>query len=406
MAIFQYKAFREDGQPASGIVAAETPREARDKLRHEQLQVTTLAALQAPARGWGRALLAWFSRRPSPEHLAAFTRELATLLEAGIPLADALGSLAQQAPTRRSQVVILDLQRCILGGQSFSLGLSAHPGWFDELYVSIIAAAEASGSLDETLARLAGYITRREKLRARISAALAYPAVMISVSICVLIFLITFVVPRIVALFEDQSLLPLPTRALMALSHAVQTFWPVIIAVLILGYLAFKLGVRTRKGGLLKDRLLLRLPLVGEVIRKAAIARFVVTFASLLRSGIPAHEALLIVKNVIGNRVMARAVETVHERVLQGADISTPMMSSSLFPPTVAQMVGVGERTGRLPDLLERIAQSYEDYVEASTQKLTSLLEPVIIVVMAFFVAYIVLSVLLPVLRIGLAVGA
>ena len=406
MAIFQYRALRDDGKSANGIIAAESPREAREKLRQSRLHPSSITPLQAETRGIGRKLLHYLARPPGMEHLATFTRELATLLEAGIPLTDGLGALAQQSSSRRLQTTALDLRERIVRGESFSFALSAHPDWFDDLYVSIVAAAEVSGSLDATLGRLADYVSRKERVRSRVSAALAYPAMMISVSICVLIFLLAYVVPRIVSLFDDPSLLPLPTRILMTLSGFFGAAWPAIIGAVVLLYIAIKLAVNTPAGGRLRDLLLLRLPLVGELVKRAAIARFAVTFSSLLRSGVPAHEALLIVKSVIGNRVIAEAVGAIHRQVLEGNEMSSTMHGSGLFPPSVAQMVAVGERSGRLPYLLERIADAYEEYVEIHTQKLTSLLEPVIIVLMAFVVAYIVLSVLLPILRIGLAVGA
>jgi len=406
MAIFQYRALRDDGKSASGVIAAESPREAREKLRQSRLHPSSVTPLQAQATGTARQILRYFARPPGMEHLATFTRELATMLEVGIPLADALGALARQASSRRLETVSLDLRERILRGESFSLALSAHPDWFDDLYVSIVAAAEAGGSLDASLGRLADHVARKERVRARVSAALAYPAVMISVSICVLIFLLSYVVPKIVSLFDDPSMLPLPTRILMALSGFFGTFWPVVIAVLVVAYVGVRVAASKPRGRQIRDLMLLRLPILGELVKRAAIARFAVTFSSLLRSGVPAHEALLIVKSVIGNEVIAEAVGAIHRQVLEGGMISATMDTSRLFPPTVAQMVAVGEKSGKLPDLLERIGDAYEEYVELHTQRLTSLLEPAIIIVMALVVAYIVLSVLLPILRIGMAVGA
>jgi len=406
MAVFQYRALRDNGQQASGIIAAESTREAREKLRQSRLHPSSVTPLQAQARGKARKALGYLARPPGMEHLASFTRELATLLQAGVPLADTLGALSQQASSRRLQAVTLDLRERILRGESFSFALSAHPDWFDDLYVSVVTAAEGGGSLDASLERLARYVTRKERVRSRVSAALAYPVVMISVSICVLIFLVAYVVPKIVSLFDDPSLLPAATRVLMAVSSFFGAFWPAIIAALVLAYVGFRLGLKTPAGARLGDLILLRLPVLGELVKRAAIARFAITLSSLLRSGIPAHEALLIVKSVVGNRVIADAVGEIHRQVLEGNRMSGSMQASDLFPPTVAQMVAVGEGSGRLPDLLERIADAYDEYVELHTQKLTSLIEPVIIIVMAFVVAYIVLSVLLPILRIGMAVGA
>jgi type II secretory pathway component PulF len=266
----------------------------------------------------------------------------------------------------------------------------------------MVRAGETSGNLDVALSRLAGYTQRQYRLRGKVSAALAYPIIMTVVAIGVVIFLLLVVIPKVEEmLIGIGKPLPLPTKILVGLSSFVAHFWWVGLLVAVAGYVGFRMAIRTDKGRFIYDRALLRIPVFGSLFRKQAVSRFAITFSTLLASGIPVLQALGIVKMIVDNKVLENTIDEVHSRIMAGTDISTPIKKSGVFPPVVGYMIGIGEESGRLEDMLEKVADAYDEELEIATQKMTSVLEPIMILVLAVVVGFIVLSAILPIMEIA-----
>ncbi|TET33570.1 MAG: type II secretion system F family protein [Planctomycetota bacterium] len=396
MPIFEYEAITVEGRKITGVMDADTSRDAAEKLRQQQIHVTRIIEVKKEDKNARKIKIPFFSARYDYE-LTLLTRQFATLLRSGIPQEKALGPLIEQVRSRKLQTILRDIREKITGGLSLKEALEFHRDVFNDLYINMIHAGELAGNLPEILTRLADYLQAQSRLRNRISAALAYPIVMIFLSIGVVIFLVTFVVPKVTKILEKQGkALPLPTQILLGITNFIRTQWWLIILIILFLSINFILFIRTDKGRLIFDTLKLKIPIVGEVFRKQAISRFSVTFSALLRSGIAAHEALKIVEDVVGNRVLANVIADVHEKVIQGADISTPLQRSGVFPPVIGYMIEVGEQSGQLGEILERISEAYDEEIEMTIQKMVSLLEPLIIIFMASIVGFIVISIILP----------
>lgn len=410
MPVYQYKALDAEGKPARGVIDADTPRAARDKLRAQALHVTDMGPAEAgsagaqpgaapPGQGLAE-LISSFGGGVDLLELAMLTRQLATLLAAGITVTDGLSAMIEQLEGAPLERTFRGVRERITQGGTLADALAAYPRVFSELYVNMVRAGEASGSLEVVLRRLADYIQEQARLRGRLSAALAYPLVMCAIGAGVVGFLMAYVVPKITRVLVQQGkVLPLPTRMLITLSDLVVATWPMLIAgavACVLGYLSL---VRTEQGALAVDRLKLRLPIVGELLRRHAISRFAKTFSTLLASGLQVTESLRITRKVVDNLVVAKTLDDVHDRIMEGADIATPLRASGVFPPAVSYMIAVGEQSGQLEELLTRIADSYDEEIELTTQKMLSLLEPLLIVGMSTIVGFIVISIVLPILK-------
>jgi general secretion pathway protein F len=420
MPIYEYTALTETGQVRTGILDADTPRAARDKLRKDRIHVTSireagdLAGRPAPEpRGEGLRreirLPAFLRRRTrvSITDLSNFTRQFATLLKAGTPLAGCLQVLIEQTSARRFEAVLRDVRERVTGGESLADALANHPGIFRPAYVSMVRAGEASGQLDEVLFRVGAYLQRQARLRNKVSSALMYPIILVCVGTLVVFVLMWRVVPKILALVSARGgTLPLPTRILKSVSEFVGDYW-ILMAVAVLGAWALVASIdRTVKGRYLLDKLRLGTPLVGDLFRKQAISRFAITLSTLLKSGLPVLEGLRIVKEVVNNAVLAEVIGVIHDRIVEGADIAAPLKRSRMFPPVVGHMIAIGEQSGQLEDILSQLADAYDEEIDVATQRMTAVLEPVLIISIAVVVAFIVLSVILPMLQIGKTVAA
>ncbi len=427
MPVFEYKALQEDGKPTQGVIDADTPREARDKLRAKRIHVTEMKALRSAGRdralakrkakaeslgdiegGVGGTLAAAVRELRPPSlgqgrirsEVAAFTRQLATLLGAGITLADAIGVLIQQVNHRRVEMALRLIREDIQGGIGLADAMARHPDLFTDLYVNMVKAGEASGNLDDILERLSKFLRAQDRTRNRVAAALTYPMVMCVAGFGVVIFLLTYVVPKITDVIKEQgNQLPLPTEILITIQGWVTGYWWLMLIVMALSWGMFRVFRATEKGALLVDTWKLKLPIFGDLFKKQSVSRFATTFATLLKSGIQATDALKILRNVVDNKLLANTLTDVHDRILQGADISAPLRKSDVFPPVVGYMIAVGEQSGSLEDMLERISESYDEEIELTVQKVTSMIEPIIIVIMAVIVGFIVLSVILPLVQ-------
>ena len=401
MPVYSYKALNSEGASEAGVIDADTPRDARTKLKSRRLHVTALESV-ATAEKAARVRVPWAGRRSRAE-LPMITRQLGTLLSSGIPLMGTLNAVIEQAEERRLKAVLLDVRERVAQGVAFSDALGAHPRLFNDLYVNMVRAGEASGSLDKILFRLADYLHAARRLNSKIVAALTYPIIMLIVGTVVVAVLLTFVVPKITDVLQKQSkaALPLPTEILMAVSGAMKSYWWVGVLAIITAWFVLKRVRATARGRLWMDTAVLRIPVVGPLLRKSAVSRFSLTFATLLESGLPVLECVAVVKRVVNNQLIANVLDDVQRKIAEGADIATPMKQSKVFPPVVGYMIAVGEESGRLEELLKRISTAYDEEIEIAAQRLTSLLEPLMIVVLALIVGFIVLSILLPILEIG-----
>ena len=310
--------------------------------------------------------------------------------------------LIQQAPNRGFEAVLRDVRERVTGGESLAEALEMHPHVFNELYVNMVRAGEASGHLDVVLTRVAEYLQKQARLRNKVLSALMYPMIMVIVGTLVVTVLMNFVVPRILDLVAKKGgMVPLPTRILQRVSTIFQDYWLLMAAGIAAGFFVLGAIRRTERGKMAIDKFKLGMPVIGDLFRKQAISRFAVTLSTLLRSGVPVLEALGIVRNVVDNAVMAEIVGVIRDRIVEGTDISTPLKKSKMFPPVVGHMIAIGEQSGQLEDILGQLAESYDEEIDVATQRMTAVLEPIMIIVMAVVVAFIVLAIILPMLRLG-----
>ncbi len=421
MPVFEYKALTEKGAVTKGVIDADTPKEAREKLRTRKIHVTDMVKLErgkaAPQLGGGGddgvgggpfAGLGGISGLKLPKifkgrdqaEVSTVTRQLAVLLKAGIPVSDAMGALVQQIEHRKMERAFRQIKEDIASGSTLADAFARHPDYFGALYVNMIKAGEASGNLDTILKRLADFLQKQSKVRGKVSAALTYPIIMAMAGTVVVIFLMTWVVPRIVKVVKERGqALPWPTEVLITISNFLRDYWWALLAGFVITIVAYLLWTNTEKGRLLRDTYLLKIPIFGNLFKKQSVARFATTFSTLLKSGIPALECLKILRDVVDNALLAKTLDAVHDRILEGADIATPLKHSGVFPPVVAYMIAVGEQSGQLEEILEKVTEAYDEEIDVTTQKVTATIEPVIIIVMAAIVGFIVLSVVLPLVQ-------
>lgn len=421
MPIFEYKAYAAGGGVQSGVIDADTPREARLRLKKENLLVSEIHELKggrrtAPAaKGPGgpsklsQLALRIKNARASQgggmqdlETLTAVTRQMGTLLASGIPLAETLKAIIEQAEKREVETMFREIRERINQGGSFADALAAHPSMFGELYVNMVRAGEATGNVDTVLRRLADYLQTQRALRRKIVSALTYPAMMIGIGLIVVSILMTVVVPKITGMLTDQGqTLPAPTQALIFVSDLFKNWWWAGCLMIAAVSFGVQRWYKTEKGRLWIDTNLLKVPIIGDLLRKQAVSRFTRTLSTLLQSGVPAVQSLEITQKVVGNRVIADATDHIRKRILEGTDISTPLKQTGAFPAIVGYMVAVGEQSGELEQMLDRVAIAYDEEIDIATERMTSVIEPIMIIVLAVVVGYIVVSIVLPILQIG-----
>jgi general secretion pathway protein F len=401
--IFEYKAIDGDNKQKRGIIDADTPRDARVKLKKDRLFVTDIKESRGKKTGGIRirgVTGVETVNKARTEQVAAVTRQMASLLQAGIPLAEALRMIIEQAPDKKIESAFRDIREKVTQGMPFGDAVLQHPAYFTDLYSNMVKAGESSGALDKVLVRLAGFLQAQTRLKNKVGAALIYPMIMAGVGVIVVAILMTFVVPRVTQLIKGRGQeLPTPTYILITLSDFLVNYWLLVLVGLLGLVILFQVFVNSEKGRLAFDSFKLKLPVFGDLMRKQAMARFSITLSTLLRSGVPALQAVQVTKAVLDNKVLQNALQTVHDRVIEGTDLATPMKMTGVFPPTVCYMVGVGEQAGNLEEMLERVAGTYDEEVDLATQKLTSVIEPIIIVLLATIVAGIVVAIVMPLLQ-------
>ncbi len=339
------------------------------------------------------------SGRVKPKVLTAFTRQLATLVDAGLPLLRGLRVLAKQEKHSTLRRIIDDLGDSIEGGSNFSEALAQHPKVFSKLFINMVKAGEMGGVLEVVLNRLAEFMEKAEKIKGKVIAAMFYPAAVMIVAVVILAVLMVFVVPKFREVFEDMlegASLPPFTQLVLNISETIATNFPQTCIIAVAVFFVFWLAIKTKWGRWLWDKLKLKFPILGPVISKVAISRFTRTLGTLVSSGVPILQALTIVRETAGNVIISNAVTAVHESVKEGETITTPLDQSKVFPPMVVSMVDVGEQTGALPEMLMRIADNYDEEVDNAVAAMTSLLEPIMIVFLAVVVGSIVIALFLP----------
>ena len=394
MPFFEYKVSAKDGRIVKGSVE-EISKEKVSSLLHSKGMV--IISIKKVKKSSSKAVRS----KVKADEVVIFSRQLTTLIESGIPLVQALEILAEQVKSPYFHQVITGIFNDIKEGSPFNVALSKYPRIFSEFYISMISAGEASGKLSDILNRVSVYIEESLSLQRKIRASLAYPAVVVSMAILITSFLILKVVPTFKGIFASLGgVLPLPTRILIGVSDAARHNFFYFIGVLTFLIVGIKKIIATPKGRKKLDKTLLSLPVFGDLITKIAVAKFCRTFSTLITSGVPILNSLDIVAKTSGNKMVEETVIETKKFVQQGEPISEPLSRSGVFPPMVVRMIAVGEKTGKLEDMLAKIAQFYEDEVNTAVSGLTSMIEPLIIAFLGIVVGSIVVSIFLPIIKI------
>jgi len=400
MPVYEYKGVAASGKKVSGVQDGESLKAVKSKLKKEGVIVIEIREGSHARAARRTTSTITFGSRVKLGDLANATRQLATLLSSGLPLMDSLSVLVEQEETPPLKSALSSVRDSVREGASLADALKSNPKAFSQLYINMVSAGETSGTLEITLDRLADFLDEQVRFRGRISAALAYPAFMTVIGIGMLFFIFSFVMPRIVGMFEDmRQQLPFITLMLLFIVKFFSSFWWALL--LLIGGAAYYIRryVNTPAGREALDARLLKLPVFGSLIRMIAVSRFTRTFGTLLQSGVPALAALDIVKSVVGNTVLANAVQQARENVREGEPIADPLRRSGLFPPVVVQMVAVGEKSGELEKMLLKISDSFDRTVETKLTALMALMEPVIILVMGVIIGFVVIAIMLPMLE-------
>jgi type IV pilus assembly protein PilC len=401
MSVYQYSAKDKKGKPVSGVIEAGSEQEAAAALYAKELIVLAISQAKSSERS-----AAGKDKKVKPEELVIFSRQLATMIDAGIPLVNSLGILAEQIENKSFKEIVSAVNRDIQAGMSFCDALNKHAAVFSELFINMAAAGEASGQLNEVLDRLATYLEKSASLARKIRSSLIYPAVVVTMAVLITTALLVWVVPTFKGIFDMLGgKLPLPTQILIAVSEFLRRFFPALAVILIAAGFLFKKYISTENGRYKFDRFKLAAPVLGELLRKVAVAKFSRTFSTLSRSGVSVLSALEIVGKTAGNKVIEEAVRNASKSVREGEPISRPLAKSGVFPVMVCRMVGVGEQTGQLEKMLSKIADFYDEQVDAATSALTSMIEPLVIAFMGVVIGSIVIALFLPIFKITELLG-
>jgi type IV pilus assembly protein PilC len=409
MHAYSYKAKRPNGETVTGLLNAQNESDAVGDLRRQGLIVISVAPQKAGlgSKNGRSALFSGAKKKPrlsrarvKTQDMVVFTRQLSTMISAGIPLVESIEILAEQASNLGFKAVLEDIAANVRAGKDLSQALGAHPRIFPSIYVNMVKAGEASGQLDIVLTRLAEYQEASAKLKSEIKAAMTYPIVSLVMVLGITLFLLVFIIPKFKEMFYSLNVeLPAITRALLATSLFLQQYfiyWVFGATLVCIGIWRY---AKTEKGGTQKDWLVLRIPIFGPLFSKVAISRFSRTFATLIQSGVPILGALEIVAQTCGNRIVARAINEASESVRQGETLGDPLAKSKVFPPMVTRMISIGEKTGALETLLEKISDFYDQQVKSTVESLTSLIEPIMIGLMGFLVGGMVMAIFLPIFK-------
>jgi Type II secretory pathway, component PulF len=409
MSKFKYTAIDQNGKQKTGSVEAASQDDASAKISAMGLMPTKIleaggGAKSPKAAGTKKAKKAGgFGKVIKPEELTTFTRQLATLLQAGLPLLRALEVMIRQERNLRFKAVLEQIADQVKSGNSFSDGLSQHPKTFDRLFVNMIRAGEAGGVLDVVLSRLAGFMEKALKTKKKVKSAMVYPIVVVGVAVSIVVMLMVVVVPKFQSIFDDMlegAALPGPTQLVIGISNFLRDNILISLGLIVAVVFGVKFLMRTPAGSKAFNWCSINLPKVGDLVQKVNIARITRTFGTLLSSGVPILQAITITKDITGNAFYANALTRIHDSVRDGESLAAPMERESVFPNMVTSMVDVGEETGELADMLNRIADNYDEDVDNAVAGITSIIEPVMIVFLAVVVGFIVIALFLPIVEI------
>lgn len=407
MAVYAWRGVNANGKAVKGVRDADSPKQLRAVLKKDGVLVTELLESSEAAKKRGREIdLKRMFNRVGTREIAVSTQQLAVLIRSGIPLVEALTALIDQLENPDLKSAFTDTRDKVNEGISFADALRNHPKYFEDLYVNMIAAGEASGTLEAVLQRLSEFLDAQAKLKSKVQSALAYPVFMAFASTLIIGIMMTVVVPKVTAIFEDfNQSLPWYTELLIWTSGAISNYWWLIFSIIGGGIWYFRRWKATEEGRKKWDRFELKIPLFGQLFLMVAVARFARTLSTLLTSGVPVLRAMEITRNVLGNTELMRVVDEARNSVREGEGLAKPLRASKRFPPIVTHMIAIGEKSGQLEEMLEHVALAYDQQVEVRVAAMTSLLEPLIIVVMGGVSGGIAFSILMPLLQINEFVG-
>jgi len=399
MPFFEWKGRSVSGEIRSGVIEAPNAQIVEVYLR--RLNIIPIKIQQKKESGFHLRL-----KRVKDKELALFTRQFATVLEAGLAIVKALETLAMQQKNPYFKEVLTDIKRGVEGGSSISDAMANYPKVFDNLYLQMVRSGEASGNLDLVLKRLATYLEKIISLKSKIKHAMIYPSVIIFVTIVVVSIIMLYVIPKFAELFKEAGQqLPLPTQILISISHNFKYFFGFFLLAFIGSIIGIKYYRRSEKGKYNTDKILLRLPLLGELFQKAAISRIARTLANLIGAGVPLLQALTIAGETSGNKVYEKAMEDIRINVSAGHTIADPMFFTGVFPYMVVEMVRIGELSGNLEEMLTKVADFYEEEVDRTVQTLSTLIEPILLIVLGVIIGAILIALYLPIFQLGGVVG-
>ncbi len=403
MAVFSYKGFDAQGKSVKGLKDADSEKALRGLLRKDGIRATEITATKASSTG-GNAitkdiqLFQNLQRRVKVNDLALATRQLATLLTAGVDMVGSLTALIEQVEHPGLKEILAEIKADVNEGQALATAMEKHKA-FDRIYVNMVRAGESSGTLDVVLERLADLKEGQSRLQGQIMGMLTYPIIMMVIGVLLVSLMFVVVVPKITAVFEHtKSELPWMTKALIGMSSFMRDYWWLLILIIGGVIFAFVKWKNSENGQKKWDRFVLKVPILGKVSKLLGVARFARTLGTLLSSGVPLLTSLEIVKNVVANDVLMNAVESIRDAVREGEDIAPPLKRTNVFPPMVNHMVAIGEKSGELEQMLERIAKTYEEQVEVQTKAMMSILSPLILVFMAGSVGFVMFAIMKPIM--------
>ncbi|MBI2963186.1 MAG: type II secretion system F family protein [Deltaproteobacteria bacterium] len=402
MAVFRWEGISPRGEVMRGEMEATTRDAVIVRLRTQRIQPLP-AKIREKGKGLDRQItIPGLGEKVKTRDIVVFTRQFATMIDAGLPIVQCLDILQAQATVKPLRKAIQQIKDDVEAGSSFNESLRKHPKLFDELYINMVAAGEVGGILDNIMNRLAVYMEKAARLRAKIKGAMIYPASILTVAVAVTAILLVYVIPVFAELFSSfGQALPAPTQFVINLSNFTVRFFPYIITALVVAVFLVVWLYRTEQGRLSIDGFLLRLPVFGDLFRKSSVARFTRTLGTLVSSGVPILDALAITARTAGNRVVEKAVLATRISISEGKTIAEPLTQSKVFPPMVCQMIAVGETTGALDSMLGKIAEFYEEEVDNTIANLTALMEPIVIVFLGVVIGGLVISMYLPIFQLG-----
>ncbi len=407
MPIFDYKGLTKEGKNTKGVIDAENLRAARVKLKKDGIFVVEIKDKKKAAESGSKRNKTHKTKNVNVKDLSLMTRQLATLIKANIPLVDALTAVSEQVENPTLREAVADCKNMVNEGSPFFKSLSKYPNVFNNIYISMCEAGEMSGTLDNILLRLAEFTEAQNELRSKVKSALTYPVVMLVVTMGMLSFLFVFVIPKMITVFEGfpNARLPWYTEAVFSISGVMVTYWWVFVILGVISYGSFTVWKKSVEGKRKWDEISLKIPLFGEMTRMVAVARFTRTLATLLNGGVPMLYAMQTVRNVVDNDIIADAIDEARSNISEGESISGPLKKSGQFPPIVIHMVSIGEKTGELENMLVQVSDAYDFQVKNKIETLTSLMGPVVLILMGFAIGVIVFSVMVPMFELSGAVG-